>query len=434
MPDPAALVARLREAWRRSDALFELIDPGALLERPIPLRQPFVFYLGHLPAFAWNQVCRGALGRDSFASRLDDLFERGIDPPDDQDYRPAEAGWPEPRTVLEYRDRVREALAASAGEAVERGRTDVLLRVVEHELMHQETLLYMLLRAPHDRKRRPASTSPPVSPGAPRAASIRVPAGAVTLGAPREPDRFGWDNEFPEHQTRVDAFRVDALPVRNAELLEFVEAGGYRDPQLWTAEAWAWRRQRGHDCPAFWERRDGGWWYRSLFEDLPLARVADWPVYVTWAEARAYARWRGRRLATEAEYHRAAYGTPGGAARAHPWGDAPPAAEHGNFGFRAWSPAPVGTHPAGQSAWGVEDLVGDGWEWTATPFAPFPGFVPMPGYEGYSADFFDGRHYVLLGASWATDEALVRRSFRNWFQPHYPHVFAKFRCVEDAGG
>jgi formylglycine-generating enzyme required for sulfatase activity len=73
--------------------------------------------------------------------------------------------------------------------------------------------------------------------------------------------------------------------------------------------------------------------------------------------------------------------------------------------------------------------VGDGWEWTATPFAPFPGFEPMGGYEGYSADFFDGRHYVLLGASWATDDLLARRSFRNWFQPHYPYVFAKFRCV-----
>jgi ergothioneine biosynthesis protein EgtB len=431
--DPAALVARLREAWRRSDSLFELMEPEALLERPIPLRQPFIFYLGHFPAFAWNQACRGVLGRASFDPAKDDLFERGIDPRDDQDYRALHMEWPEPRAILEYRDRVREALVAGAGEAVERGRGDILERVLEHELMHHETLTYMLLRLPCESKRRPAGVHFAFE-GARPSAAVHVPGGVVTLGARREAGRFGWDNEFPEQETRVGSFRVDALPVRNAELLEFVEAGGYRERRLWSEEAWAWLRARGQDRPAFWCGSRGELSYRTLFEALPLPRVADWPAYVTWAEAQAYARWRGRRLPTEAEYHRAAHGSPGGEERAHPWGDAAPAGEHGNFDFRSWAPGPVGTHPAGESAWGVQDLVGDGWEWTATPFAPFDGFEPMPGYEGYSADFFDGRHHVLLGASWATDAALVRKSFRNWFQPHYPYVFAKFRCVEDAPG
>jgi formylglycine-generating enzyme required for sulfatase activity len=160
--------------------------------------------------------------------------------------------------------------------------------------------------------------------------------------------------------------------------------------------------------------------YRTLFDRLPLEDVADWPVYVSLAEARAFARWRGERLPTEAEYQRAALG----------FGEAGPADRRGNFGFRHWAPTPVGTHPEGASAWGVQDLVGDGWEWTNTVFAGLPGFTAnIPGYEGYSADFFDGKHYVLKGGSWATADEIIRPSFRNWFQAHYPYVFAKFRCV-----
>ena len=92
----------------------------------------------------------------------------------------------------------------------------------------------------------------------------------------------------------------------------------------------------------------------------------------------------------------------------------------------------MGTHPEGASAWGVQDLIGDGWEWTNTVFGGLPGFTAyIPGYAGYSADFFDGKHYVLKGGSWATADDLVRPSFRNWFQAHYPYVFATFRCVVD---
>jgi formylglycine-generating enzyme required for sulfatase activity len=94
-----------------------------------------------------------------------------------------------------------------------------------------------------------------------------------------------------------------------------------------------------------------------------------------------------------------------------------------------WDPAPAGSHPYGASAWGVHDLMGNGWEWTSSTFEPFPGFSPMPSYPEYSADFFDGQHYVLKGASPVTARELLRRSFRNWFRPQYPYVYAKFRTV-----
>ena len=113
------------------------------------------------------------------------------------------------------------------------------------------------------------------------------------------------------------------------------------------------------------------------------------------------------------------------------WAGAPDATR-GNFDFRHWDPVPVGSHPAGASAWGVEDLAGNGWEWTSTVFHGFPGFAAMASYPEYSADFFDGEHFVVKGASPATGRGLVRRSFRNWFRPHYPYVYATFRCARDA--
>jgi ergothioneine biosynthesis protein EgtB len=269
-----------------------------------------------------------------------------------------------------------------------------------------------------------------VTDGAAPAGAVRIPGGPVTLGASFDALPFGWDNEFPEHHVEVAPFAMDGTPVRNREYLEFLEAGGYDRRDVWSDESWAWKERAGVRHPNGWTRDGDRWLCRTLFDALPLAMAGDWPVYVSWVEARAYARWKGLALPTEAEFHRAAYGVPGGTARAHPWGDGAPCPAHGSFDFRHWAPTPAGSHPAGASAWGVHELVGNGWEWTASRFEPYPGFTPYARtYPGYSADFFDGKHYVMLGASWATDAGLVRRTFRNWFQPHYPYVFAKFRCV-----
>ena len=132
---------------------------------------------------------------------------------------------------------------------------------------------------------------------------------------------------------------------------------------------------------------------------------------------------------SEAEFQRAAFGTPDGVERTHPWGEAPPSPEHGAMDFSSWDPVPAGSRPAGRSAWGIDDLVGNGWEWTSTVFQPFPGFRPMPAYPEYSADFFDGEHVVLKGASPATAREMLRPTFRNWFRPRYPYVYATFRCA-----
>ena len=164
-----------------------------------------------------------------------------------------------------------------------------------------------------------------------------------------------------------------------------------------------------------------------MFERLALPM--SWPVYVSHAEASAFARWRGRRLPTEAEFQRAAFGTPSGEERRFPWGSAAPDATRGIFDFETWDPGPAGSRVGGISAWGIHDLVGNGWEWTSSVFAPFDGFTPLPSYPEYSADFFDGDHFVMKGASHATARELIRPSFRNWFRPRYPYVYAAFRTV-----
>ncbi len=239
--------------------------------------------------------------------------------------------------------------------------------------------------------------------------------------------RFGWDNEHPALSTNVPAFAIERHDVTNEHYLEFVDAGGYRDPQWWLPEDWAWVQREGVGHPLFWEREGDRWLWRGMFERVPLP--AAWPVYVSQAEASAYARWRGARLPTEAEFQRSAYGSPEGE-RQHPWGDAEPDHARGVFDFASWDPEAAGSHPKGASSWGVEDLVGNGWEWTSTPFGPFPGFQAMASYPEYSADFFDQQHVVMKGASPVTAKELLRPTFRNWFRSRYPYVYATFRCAK----
>ena len=434
-----SIVERLRACWSRSDEIFGLLEPGTLYEQPIALRHPLIFYLGHLPAFAWNQVCRGVLGMASFRPEFDALFERGIDPVGVDQYE-SSTEWPPVVEVIQYRDRVRQELLGAIEPVADRANDDPLAErgrifevAIEHELMHQETLQYILQQLPIDRKRRPVPMPPYRFDGATSPATVAIGGGPVVLGADFDAIPFGWDNEFPELEVEVGDFVIDRTPVRNSEFGEFVEDGGYARPELWGDEDWRWRQRVGLEFPVIWTRDNGRLVYRTLFESLALDRVADWPIYVSHAEAEAFCRWRGGRLATEAEFHRAAYTTPDGGLRAYPWGDERPAEHHGNFDFQYWAPTPVGCFSGGDSAWGVAELVGNGWEWSDSVFEPYPGFAAnIPSYPGYSAGFFDGLHHVMLGASWATPTQLIRRSFRNWFQRHYPFLFAKFRCVRDA--
>jgi len=421
----------------RSRLLFDLLDEQTYYTKPISLRHPIVFYEGHLPAFSFNTLVKRALGSASIDSRLESLFARGIDPGDESAAATrAELQWPARDAVREFANEAdRQVVNALANADLDRpgdpllDRAEAVFTILEHEAMHQETLLYMWHRLPFDRKRKPADYRPRVSRVVPAQEWIAIPRDRATLGVDRDSVRFGWDNELPAAIDDVDAFAIQRHNVTNAAFLEFVEAGGYENERWWQPQDWAWLQQDRVRHPLFWEQQGGQWQWRGMFELVPLPLA--WPVYVSQAEASAYARWRDARLPTEAEFQRAAFGSPDGE-RAYPWGDALPDSTRGAFDFSSWDPEPAGTHPAGRSAWGVDDLVGNGWEWTSTRFAPFAGFRAMASYPEYSADFFDGEHFVMKGASPATARELIRPSFRNWFRARYPYVYATFRCATEA--
>jgi gamma-glutamyl hercynylcysteine S-oxide synthase len=401
-----ALQHRLNSARELTDSIFRLLTPEALYSRPIPERHRLVFYLGHLEAFDWNLIGRKTLGVGSLSPQFDTLFEFGIDPPVGQAAADQPSDWPGLEEIKAYNARVRSRL----DELVDQAPEQIIQVVLEHRLMHAETLAYLLHNLPYHQK---ASVTAPVAHSTNSLVNsmLEIAPGVATLGQRR--GEFGWDNEFAEHQVNVPGFRVGKYKITNGQYLDFVREGA--------------------PAPHFWTRRSDqtgdGWFYRGMFAEVPLPLNA--PVYVTHAEAAAYARRSGKRLPTEEQFHRAAYETSDGPERPYPWGNAEPDEARGNFDFHHWDPVDVNANPAGDSATGVSQLVGNGWEWTATQFGPFPGFQPMPFYPGYSQNFFDEEHYVMKGGSPVTAACMLRRSFRNWFRPNYPYVYASFRLVED---
>jgi iron(II)-dependent oxidoreductase len=424
------LANRLFHARRQSDALFNVVRGDFLYERPIPQRHRIVFYIGHLEAFDWNLLGDRVFGLKSAQPDLDRLFAFGIDPVGGGLPSDVPSDWPSLHHVRGYVEGSRAALDEKLAAGVLAGDSPAcdsfplrtLLHVaIEHRLMHLETLAYMLHQLPFDQK---IPQADPPAPSAPPVTNkmIRVPAGSVTLGLPRDSETFGWDNEFVAHNVEVDDFEIDSYKVTNQQYLEFINARGYGTRSLWSDDDWNWKTQEEISHPIFWKPDGKQWRYRAMFAELPLP--LNWPVYVSHAEAQAYARWAGKSLPTEAEWQRAAYGTV-------PETDLQLELNSrlGNFDFRRWDPVPVNAFPQDQSGFAAHGMVGNGWEWTSTLFDRFPGFEPFPFYRGYSADFFDGKHFVMKGGSARTAACMLRPSFRNWFQPHYQYVYAGFRCV-----
>ena len=224
-----------------------------------------------------------------------------------------------------------------------------------------------------------------------------IPGGTFTIGTSDDP--WAYDNERPEHEVTVAPFRIDTTPVTNRAYREFVEAGGYDDPRVWDAPGWAWRQEAALVAPQFWHREGGGAWSRRRFgrtEDLPL----DEPVqHVCWYEADAFARWSGARLPTETEWEIASAGA---------------TLDHANLwheGPHRFGPSSVTrSHPGAVSKWGVHQMFGDVWEWTASDFHGYPGFESFP-YREYSEVFFGPDYKVLRGGSWATHPAAMRPRF-----------------------
>ena len=389
------LNGELSDAREHSDRLFSLIAPGSLYERPIAERHRLIFYLGHLEAFDWNLLARRGLSAPAFHAEFDRLFERGIDPAPGEAREDSASDWPSQNEVEQYRRKTREWIDSHPEDLD----PWLLQMAIEHRHMHAETLAYLLHGLPYDRKLAAAGAKTPLHRRAtPANPMIVIEAAPVTLG--KTTDTFGWDNEHLAHEVFVRDFRISKFKISNGEYLEFVREGG--------------------PAPHFWRQENnvgnGAWLYRGMFAEFPLP--LDWPVWVTWQQASAYAAWRGPAFAlpTEARFQLAA-------------GRTSPDAARDNFDYRRWDPIAVDADESAGNA--PSQMIGNGWEWTRDLFGPFAGFEAHPAYPGYSADFFDGRHYVMKGASPRTARLLTRPSFRNWFRPDYPHMYAGFRVVEN---
>jgi iron(II)-dependent oxidoreductase len=403
----------LAQTRARTLVLVAHLDDDALERVQSPLMSPLVWDLGHIAAFEDLWLVHRFGGQPLLRPQLAGLYDAFETPRAERGALPylrrAEA--------LDYLAAVRERTLA----AIDRlGVGDGVLHelVVRHEQQHTETMLQTMELA-----RLPAPAERATPPPPPHVWSglelVEIPAGPCTIGAAAA--GFAYDNERPRHAVELPAFRIGRTPITNATFLSFAEGGGYERREWWSDEGWAWKEQHDITRPAGWTA-DGRAWRMDRCEPL---RPDDPVVHVSWFEAEAFARAHGARLPTEAEWEKAAtWDQAAGRAR-----EGAPAAA--NVDQRLFGTAPAGAYPDGASPSGCLGMVGDVWEWTASRFDGYPGFVAYP-YREYSEVFFGGDHRVLRGGSWATRARVATPTFRNWDHPQRRQIFAGLRIAKDA--
>lgn len=430
--DRDAIAARLAEVRRRTLLLVGVLDWPTLRRQHLAILSPMVWDLGHIANFEEQWLGQRLAGRPPVVDGLQRMFDPVANPRPTREKLPLPTG----DELLGYLQRVRDETLAVLASGADGGDPRLVAggfvyeMVAEHEEQHQETLLQCMQVLADPPYRPPRRRVLPAGRAAARD-MVEIPGGPCVLGWQRA--GFAYDNELPPHEVDVAAFAIDRFPVSHGDFLAFVEDGGYQRRELWHPEGWRFREEEGLEAPRHW-RRDtlGGWHVRFMDEEAAVADAADRVlVNVCWYEADAYARWAGKRLPSEAEWEKAALWDPAaGRARPWPWGEEPPDTTRANLDQLSFAPAEVGAYPQGASAYGVEQLVGDCWEWTSSDFLPWPGFSAYP-YDEYSKIFFGSDYKVLRGASWATRPAVARGTFRNWDYPIRRQVFAGFRCARD---
>lgn len=428
--DFAVITARLEQVRERTLSLIAGLDWQILQAQHVPILSPMVWDLGHIANFEELWLCQSLAGLEPLKAEFATMFDAVLNP------RPTRKDLPLPvaRTLWDYMSRVRTRALDVLQRGSSREPVQLLDRgffyemVAEHEEQHQETLL-QLLQVLESPSYLPAQRRS-LPPGRELDSSmVLIPEGSFQMGSPG--GGFAYDNERQAHAATLPAYRIDKTPVSCGQYLAFVEDCGYDREDLWSVAGWQWRSESGVLAPGNWLQGREGWRVRHMDRIEPLRR--DLPVvHVGFYEAEAYARWAGKRLPSEAEWEKAALWDPETQrARLYPWGDEIPHPEIANVDQLGFQPAPIGAYPRGASAYGVEQLIGDVWEWTQSDFSAYPGFAAFP-YAEYSEIFFGSEYKVLRGGSWATRPAIARGTFRNWDLPIRRQIFAGFRCAQDA--
>ncbi len=426
------ILAALDDGRARTLALLDPLDDDEVHAQPDAIMSPLVWDLGHVGNYEELWLLRN-LGDASFA---DPDLDRIYDAFENPRWTRSELPVLERTRAGEYIADVRAAVARSLAAADLDG-DEPLLRdglvyglVGQHETQHQESMLQALDLREVGRPYAPARERalPPAPVGVDDLARVRVPAGTFTMGTD---DPRSYDNERSAHPVGVPAFALDRYPVTSRRYAAFVADGGYRRVELWTERGAEWLAETGHVAPQGWlPDGQGGWLVRRFHHLAPLDPRE--PVeHLSWFEADAFARWAGGRLPAEAEWEKAARHDPAtGGSRTYPWGASAPTAALANLDHAGWGPAPVGSYPAGASAYGAEQMVGDVHEWTASGFQAYPGFTAFP-YAEYSEVFFGGDHRVLRGGAWASRSATARATLRNWDHPFRRQIFSGVRLAWD---
>jgi iron(II)-dependent oxidoreductase len=402
--------------------------PDALLAvRVHDFYSPIGWHFGHVGMTEEFWVIREALGGSCLDEELTFLFANLPDNPKDN-----RVHLPSREEIIAYlaatRERVLDALDAADFDDPNPLLSDGYAWefVYQHECQHQETIAE-LMQLHHKYLRDESPVIPLDWKSTHRTENVAVPGGTFVMGSD---DRHGYDNEKEAHEVTVAPFKLDRTCVTAFSWSRFMADGGYRRRELWTEAGWRWRESEDATMPDYWIPVGESFLYygpqgrRALHPDEPVTSLS-------WYEADAYARWAGKRLPTEAEWEYAAcYDPLLRHSRLYPWGDETPTPWHACFRLNEWAPTCVDSRPLGDSAFGVAEMAGSVWEWTATPFLPYPGFRAYP-YDGYSKDHMDGTHYVCRGGSWATSGRILRGSFRNWYVPSYRQGFLGMRCADD---
>ena len=362
--------------------------------------------------------------------------------------------------TVAYRTHIDEQMSAFTEKLSDRDDAETIgaiLRLgLEHEMQHQELLVYDIKHLLCDQYDAPIAPAPRAletvsgmaevegglfelgyggMDGGERGSSPTVREGSISKSGDKSPHSknydFAFDNEKPQHKVFLQDFLIDRAPVSNDNYLGFIKAGGYQDFRWWHSAGWEKVNQEQWRAPLYWEQHDGEWMIRDFGGLHPVADRSNEPVsHVSFLEASAYAKWAGKRLPTEAEWEKAACFSPALNSRQDfPWGNDEPAASLANmFENGLWSVAQIGSYPDGQSAYGCQQMIGDVWEWTTSDYVPYPGFKSE--FDEYNDKWFVGQK-VLRGGSFATPRSHIRTTYRNFFYPHERWMIGGFRCAKD---
>ncbi len=418
----------VRDARQRTVDLVADLEDEDLMGPQLAIINPLLWEIGHVAWFHEKWVLRHSLGRSPIREDMDALW--------DSMAIGHETRWrlplPSREETLKYLSDVRDQVLGALAE--DDPSDDVVYftqYAVFHEDMHTEAFTYtrQTLGYPPPRLSPAAEQSAPLSERGPLPGDVELPGGAFELGASRD-EPFVFDNEKWAYRVELEPFAMARSPVTQSEFLEFVEDDGYQRQVLWSRVGWRWRESVAADHPVYWKPESNGEWLRRDFDSWTPLEPYRPVIHVNWYEAAAFCRWAGRRLPTEAEWEAAAGAARGGTGlsghkRRFPWGADRPTPRQANLDWGRMGCADVAAFPAGDSAFGCRQMIGNVWEWTNSDFLPYPGFELDP-YKEYSEPWF-GTRKVLRGGCWVTRGRMLRNTWRNYYTPDRRDVWAGFR-------